>query len=75
MQDFLAIRYKEDPWNSIGSGAITVAVLAARRGFSICCDISNESVGIAMNHAAAEQFKPCDALDPAAIQTYNVIVT
>ena len=28
----IAIRNKEDPWNAIGSGAITGAVLAARRG-------------------------------------------
>lgn len=28
----IAIRDKEDPWNSIGSGAITGAVLAARSG-------------------------------------------
>ena len=26
----IAVRNKEDPWNSIGSGAITGAVLAAR---------------------------------------------
>ena len=26
------VRDKEDPWNSIGSGAITGAVLAARNG-------------------------------------------
>ena len=28
----IAIRNKEDPWNAIGSAAITGAVLAARRG-------------------------------------------
>ena len=31
----IAIRNKEDPWNSIGSGAITGAVLAAR-GLFVC---------------------------------------
>ena len=28
----ISVRDKEDPWNSIGSGAITGAVLAARAG-------------------------------------------
>ena len=28
----IAVRGKEDPWNSIGSGAITGAILAARGG-------------------------------------------
>ena len=28
----IAIRDKEDPWNSIGSGAITGGILAARAG-------------------------------------------
>ena len=28
----IAVRDKEDPWNSIASGAITGAVLAARNG-------------------------------------------
>lgn len=28
----IAIRDKEDPWNSIGSGAITGGILAARGG-------------------------------------------
>lgn len=28
----ISIRDKEDPWNSIGSGAITGAILAARSG-------------------------------------------
>ena len=28
----IAVRGKEDPWNSIGSGAITGGILAARGG-------------------------------------------
>ena len=28
----ISLRDKEDPWNSIGSGAITGAILAARSG-------------------------------------------
>ncbi|KAL5515414.1 hypothetical protein EMCRGX_G000575 [Ephydatia muelleri] len=63
----IAIRNKEDPWNAIGSGAITGAVLAARRGAkaSLGAAVAGgiilaviEGVGIAINRAVAEQYKP-----------------
>lgn len=63
----IAVRDKEDPWNSIGSGALTGAVLAARGGLktSLGAAIAGglilaliEGVGIAINRAMSEQFKP-----------------
>ncbi|XP_041458593.1 mitochondrial import inner membrane translocase subunit Tim17-B-like isoform X2 [Lytechinus variegatus] len=49
------IRKKEDPWNSITSGALTGAVLAARSGILLAMI---EGVGILMTRMSAEQFRP-----------------
>ncbi|CAI8041259.1 Mitochondrial import inner membrane translocase subunit Tim17-A [Geodia barretti] len=66
----IAVRDKEDPWNSIASGAITGAVLAARNGVkaSIGAAIAGgvilaviEGVGISINRAVSEGYKPGDA--------------
>lgn len=63
----IGIRRKEDPWNSIGSGALTGAVLAARGGPSSALSAAAvgavllaliEGVGIAITRMTAEQFKP-----------------
>ena len=63
----MGIRRKEDPWNSIGSGALTGAVLAARSGPSAAISAAVvggillaliEGVGIAITRMTAEQFKP-----------------
>lgn len=63
----MGIRRKEDPWNSIGSGALTGAVLAARGGPSSAVQAAAvgavllaliEGVGIAITRMTAEQFKP-----------------
>ncbi|KAJ2504625.1 translocase of the inner membrane, partial [Coemansia sp. RSA 2052] len=58
------VRQKEDPWNSIGSGAITGGLLAARGGWraaSVSAVFGGvllaliEGVGIAMSRAFAQQ--------------------
>ncbi|XP_062522618.1 mitochondrial import inner membrane translocase subunit Tim17-B-like [Corticium candelabrum] len=63
----MGIRRRDDPWNSIGSGAITGAVLAARGGLSASLRSAAigaillaliEGVGIAITRMTAEQFKP-----------------
>ena len=63
----IGIRRKEDPWNAIGSGALTGAVLAARSGPSAAVSAAAigavllaliEGVGIAITRMTAEQFKP-----------------
>lgn len=63
----MGIRGKEDPWNSIGSGAITGAVLAARGGPSAALRSAAlgavllaliEGIGIGITRMTAEQFKP-----------------
>ncbi|XP_015760948.1 PREDICTED: mitochondrial import inner membrane translocase subunit Tim17-A-like [Acropora digitifera] len=63
----MGIRGKEDPWNSIGSGAITGAVLAARGGPSAAVRSAAvgavllaliEGIGICITRMTAEQFKP-----------------
>ncbi|EDV19670.1 uncharacterized protein TRIADDRAFT_33100 [Trichoplax adhaerens] len=63
----IKLRNKEDPWNSIGSGALTGAVLAARGGLSSSLRSAAvggillaliEGVGIAITRMTAEQFKP-----------------
>jgi hypothetical protein len=63
----LGIRRKEDPWNAIGSGAITGAVLAVRGGMSASLRSAAvgaillaliEGVGIAITRMTADQFKP-----------------
>ncbi|KAJ8046826.1 Mitochondrial import inner membrane translocase subunit Tim17-B [Holothuria leucospilota] len=61
------IRKKEDPWNSITSGAMTGAVLAARNGvFAMAASATVggvllamiEGIGILMTRMSAEQFRP-----------------
>jgi len=61
------IRKKEDPWNSIASGAITGGVLAIRNGTGAMVGSAIiggvllamiEGVGILFNRFTAEQFKP-----------------
>ncbi|XP_065829645.1 mitochondrial import inner membrane translocase subunit Tim17-B-like [Oscarella lobularis] len=63
----IGIRKKEDPWNSIGSGAITGGVLAARAGLTASLQAAAvgaillaliEGVGIAMTRMTASQYKP-----------------
>ena len=63
----MGVRRKEDPWNAIGSGALTGAVLAARSGPSAAVSAAAigavllaliEGVGIAITRMTAEQFKP-----------------
>lgn len=60
-------RNKEDPWNSIWSGALTGGVLAARGGMG--ASLRNaffggvllaliEGMGIALNRMFAEEFRP-----------------
>jgi len=64
---FVGIRKKEDPWNSIMSGALTGGILAARGGPRAAATSAVvggillaliEGVGIAMSRASASQFKP-----------------
>ncbi|KAI1307977.1 Mitochondrial import inner membrane translocase subunit Tim17-A [Halotydeus destructor] len=61
------IRKKEDPWNSIASGAITGGILAVRNGTGAMVGSAViggvllamiEGVGILFNRFTAEQFKP-----------------
>lgn len=61
------IRKKEDPWNSIMSGASTGAILAARSGTGAMIGSAIvggvllamiEGVGILIQRMSAEQFKP-----------------
>lgn len=61
------VRDKEDPWNSIGSGAITGAVLAARNGPKASLAAAAvggiilaviEGVGIAINRGVSSQYRP-----------------
>ena len=63
----IAYRNKEDPWNSIASGALTGCTLALRGGPGAM--LRNglvgglllaliEGAGIAMNRLAAEEFRP-----------------
>ncbi|XP_057296902.1 mitochondrial import inner membrane translocase subunit Tim17-B-like [Hydractinia symbiolongicarpus] len=63
----MAVRGKEDPWNSIGSGALTGAVLMARAGPGAMARSAAvggillgliEGVGIMITRMTAEQFKP-----------------
>eukprot|EP00112_Aurelia_sp_Birch-Aquarium-sp1_P006086 Seg1680.12 transcript_id=Seg1680.12/GoldUCD/mRNA.D3Y31 product="Mitochondrial import inner membrane translocase subunit Tim17-B" protein_id=Seg1680.12/GoldUCD/D3Y31 len=63
----MAIRGKEDPWNSICSGAVTGGVLMARAGPSAMARSAVvggillaliEGVGIMITRMTAEQFKP-----------------
>ncbi|KAG0418705.1 hypothetical protein HPB47_004641 [Ixodes persulcatus] len=61
------IRKKEDPWNSITSGALTGAILAVRNGTGAMVGSAViggvllaliEGVGILFTRFSAEQFKP-----------------
>uniref|UniRef100_A0A6G4ZXR1 Putative mitochondrial import inner membrane translocase subunit tim17 n=1 Tax=Rhipicephalus microplus TaxID=6941 RepID=A0A6G4ZXR1_RHIMP len=61
------IRKKEDPWNSITSGALTGAILAVRNGAGAMVGSAViggvllaliEGVGILFTRYSAEQFKP-----------------
>ncbi|XP_035229660.1 mitochondrial import inner membrane translocase subunit Tim17-B-like isoform X2 [Stegodyphus dumicola] len=61
------IRKKEDPWNSIASGALTGAVLAVRNGTGAMIGSAViggvllaliEGMGILFTRYSAEQFKP-----------------
>jgi len=63
----MAIRGKEDPWNSIGSGAITGGILMARAGPGAMARSAVvggillaliEGVGIMITRMTVEQFKP-----------------
>lgn len=62
----MGMRGKEDPWNSIGSGALTGAVLAARGGASAAVRSAAvgaillaliEGIGICITRMTADQFK------------------
>lgn len=73
------IRKKEDPWNSIISGAATGGILAARNGVPAMAGSAIiggvllaliEGVGILFTRLSAEQFRnpgPPPAEDPAAL--------
>jgi len=70
----MAARGKEDPWNSIGSGALTGAVLMARAGPGAMARSAAvggillaliEGVGIMITRMTAEQFKPVMPQMPA----------
>ena len=79
----VAIRKKEDPWNSISSGALTGAILAVRQGVPAMVGSAViggvllamiEGVGILFSRISAEQFKPISPLeeqqrDPRLFQT------
>lgn len=67
-------RQKEDPWNSIASGAITGGILAARGGPGAV--VRNaivggvllsliEGMGIALNRMMAEEYRPGNRPQPA----------
>ncbi|CAH0723499.1 unnamed protein product, partial [Brenthis ino] len=61
------LRQKEDPWNSITSGALTAGILAARNGVRAMAGSALvggillaliEGVGIMFTRLSSEQFKP-----------------
>jgi len=63
----VAIRNKEDPWNSIASGAFVGGLLSVRQGRSAmitaaiiggCLLAMIEGVGIVISRVSASQFKP-----------------
>jgi len=69
---FAHLRQKEDPWNSIASGAAAGAVMAARSGpkHMVGSAIVGgvllaliEGMGIALNRWQAESFRPVDPRD------------
>lgn len=68
---FIALRGKEDPWNSIWSGALTGGVLAARGGLGASARSALvggillaliEGMGIAMNRLFAEEYRPSNRM-------------
>jgi len=72
------IRKKEDPWNSIMSGALTGGILAARNGVPAMAGSAIvggvllaliEGIGIMFSRMTAEQFKPQAPVfeDPTAL--------
>jgi import inner membrane translocase subunit TIM17 len=69
----IALRQREDPWNSIISGALTGGVLAARGGpgaagrSAIVGGILLaliEGMGVALNRLFAEEYRPANRLSP-----------
>lgn len=78
----VAIRKKEDPWNSIASGALTGGILAARNGipamtasavFGGLLLAMIEGFGLFFMHMSAEQFRPQPPVfeDPTQINQPN----
>jgi len=78
---FVHLRQKEDPWNSIMSGAAAGAVMVARHGPKQMLGSAVvggvllgliEGLGIMMNHFGSTQFRPVDPRmvpeDPAALE-------
>jgi len=77
---FVHLRQKEDPWNSIMSGAAAGAVMVARHGPKQMLGSAVvggvllgmiEGMGIMLNHFGSSQFRPADPRDapedPAAL--------
>jgi len=78
---FVHLRQKEDPWNSIMSGAAAGAVMVARHGPKQMLGSAIvggvllgliEGLGIMMNHFGSTQFRPVDPRmipeDPASLE-------
>merc|ERR1711934_1037665 len=66
---FAHIRGKEDPWNSIMSGAAAGAVMAARQGpKSMVGSAVVGGMGLLMNNFMSQQFRPVDPRDEQAMQ-------
>jgi len=78
---FVHLRQKEDPWNSIMSGAAAGAVMVARHGPKQMLGSAVvggvllgliEGLGIMMNHLGSTQFRPVDPRmvpeDPAGLE-------
>ncbi|RWS08646.1 mitochondrial import inner membrane translocase subunit Tim17-A-like protein [Dinothrombium tinctorium] len=74
------IRKKEDPWNSIASGALTGAILAVRSGTGAMISSAIiggvllaviEGVGIIFTRISSEQFRPVNPQfeDPTQLQS------
>ncbi|PZC79188.1 mitochondrial import inner membrane translocase subunit Tim17-B [Helicoverpa armigera] len=72
------LRQKEDPWNSIMSGALTGGILAARNGVPAMAGSALvggillaliEGIGIMFSRITAEQFKPQQPIfeDPSVL--------
>lgn len=70
------LRKKEDPWNSIVSGAATGGILAARNGLPAMAGSAIiggvllaliEGIGIFITRLSAEQFKPAALDDPSQL--------